>query len=321
MPTSQRRFDTAEAGGEEPGVRGLHTVAMIAAVTRVPAAAVRHWIRAGFLRPVRRSGRIGWFDYGELVIARRLARLLEAGLELREIDARLNGLHPLGAVAAAREEAGILVDGRRLSVRRGGALLGAGGQRQFAFYGDEAGERGLPSPFVPAEPWTAPFSGVRTEAGGDRAPALEGDLQAMAAELEALGEYDAAAEALRALLQAAGPCAQVSFSLAELLYRAGDRTAARERYYATIELEPDHLEARTSLGCVLAELGELDLAEAALDGVLRQQPDYADAHWHVAGILDELGRRGDAERHLRAFLALAPDSPWARSAQERLDSD
>ena len=321
MPTSQRRFDTADVVGDEPAVRGLHTVAMIAAVTRVPAAAVRHWIRAGFLRPVRRSGRIGWFDYGELVIARGLARLLGAGLELREIDARLAGLHPRGAVAAAREEAGILVDGRRLSVRRGGHLLGAGGQRQFAFYGDDPGGRGAASPCGVTEPWTAPFSGSRPPAGGGRPVALEGDLQAMAAELEALGEYDAAAEALRALLQAAGPCAQVSFSLAELLYRAGDRSAARERYYAAIELEPDHLEARTSLGCVLAELGELDLAEAALDGVLHQQPDYADAHWHLAGVLEELGRRCDAERHLRAFLALAPDSPWARSAQERLDAD
>ena len=137
----------------------------------------------------------------------------------------------------------------------------------------------------------------------------------------AWGLFYAGAVPLRALLLAAGPCAQVSFSLAELLYRAGDRTAARERYYAAIELEPDHLEARTSLGCVLAELGELDLAEAALDGVLSQQPDYADAHWHLAGVLEELGRRCDAQRHLRAFLALAPDSPWARSAQERLDLD
>jgi tetratricopeptide (TPR) repeat protein len=320
VPTSQRRFDTADVAGEEPGVRGLHTVAMIAAVTRVPVAAVRHWIRAGFLRPVRRSGRIGWFDYGELVIARRLARLMGAGLELREIDARLAGLHPLGAVAAAREDAGILVDGRRLSVRRGGQLLGAGGQRQFAFYGDDPDDQGAAFRF-PAEPWSTPFSAVRKDAVGGRGQALEGDLQAMAAELEAMGEFDAAAEALRALLQAAGPCAQVSFSLAELLYRAGDRTAARERYYAAIELEPDHLEARTSLGCVLAELGELDLAEAALDGVLSQQPDYADAHWHLAGVLEELGRRCDAQRHLRAFLALAPDSPWARSAQERLDLD
>jgi len=315
VAASQTRFEIDDASADEAGVRGLHTVAMIAAVADVPVAAVRHWIRVGFLRPARRSGRIGWFGYGELVVARRLARLLAAGLELREIDARLAALHPRGAVAAAREDAAIHVDGRRLSVRRGDDLLGAGGQRQFPFCGD-SGAADAPPRQSPREPWTAPFVPPSIGEGvGDV------DLLAMAADLEALGEYDAAAEALRAQLQADGPSAPVSFALAEVLYRAGDLTAARERFYATIELDPEHLEARTSLACVLAELGETELAEAALDGVLRQQPDYADAHWHLAGILDRSGRAADAARHLRAFVALAPDSPWARAAFDRLDAD
>jgi tetratricopeptide (TPR) repeat protein len=147
---------------------------------------------------------------------------------------------------------------------------------------------------------------------------VEAELLTLAADLDAAGEIEHATEALRALLQARGPDARVSFMLAELLYRAGDMTASRERYYAAIELDPDHLEARTGLGCVLAELGDHELAEAALDGVLMQQPDYADAHWHLAGILDSVGRWSDATRHLRTFLTLAPDSPWARTAMERL---
>jgi len=106
--------------------------------------------------------------------------------------------------------------------------------------------------------------------------------------------------------------------LAELLYRAGDLSAARERYYATIEIDADHLQARSSLGCVLAELGEHELALAALEGVLRQEPEYADAHWHVAAVLTALGREPEARHHLRTFLALAPDSPWAESAREQL---
>jgi tetratricopeptide (TPR) repeat protein len=106
--------------------------------------------------------------------------------------------------------------------------------------------------------------------------------------------------------------------LAELLYRAGDLTAARERYYMTIELDADHVRARTSLGCVLAELDERDLAFAALEGVLRQEPGYADAHWHIAGVLTSLGREDEAHRHLRRFLTLAPDSPWAAQARDRL---
>lgn len=313
MPTRQRPLEDLRHGSP-PEVRGLHTVATMAAVAEAPIAAVRHWIRRGFLRPSRRSGRIGWFDYGELVVARRLARLLQAGLGLREIDGSLAALHPRGAAAAAREAERIVVDGRRLNVIRGGELLGAGGQRQFAFYGDDLARspEAAPESAAGREPWVAPFPPA------DDAAESVADLLAMAAELDAAGEYVAAAEALRALLQAAGPAAEVSFMLAELLYRAGDLAAARERYYVAIELAPDHLEARTSLACVLAELGDTELAEAALEGVLRQEPDYADAHWHLAGIQRSAGRDADAVRHLRAFVDLAPESPWVDTARERL---
>ena len=85
-----------------------------------------------------------------------------------------------------------------------------------------------------------------------------------------------------------------------------------------IEIDAGHLRARTSLGCVLAELGDHELALAALEGVLRQEPDYADAHWHVAGILAGLGRTREARHHLATFLALAPESPWATLARERI---
>ena len=131
--------------------------------------------------------------------------------------------------------------------------------------------------------------------------------------------FSRVAEAVRAVLQAQGPTAPVMFMLAELLYRAGDLTAARERYYAAIEIDADHLQARSSLGCVLAELGEHELALAALEGVLRQEPDYADAHWHVAGVLHDIGREDESRRHLREFLELAPESPWATLAESRLE--
>jgi tetratricopeptide (TPR) repeat protein len=109
--------------------------------------------------------------------------------------------------------------------------------------------------------------------------------------------------------------------LAELLYRAGDLTAARERYDAVIEVDAEHLRARTSLACVLAELGDHELALAALEGVLRQEPDYADAHWHVAGVLREAGRPHEAHHHLTRFLELAPESPWAALARQRVDGE
>ncbi len=320
MPPTQRQLDTALDWDGPVSVRGLHTVAMMAAVLGIPVAAVRHWVRGGLLQPTHRAGRIGWFGYGELVVGRQLARLLESGFGLREIDSRLAVLHPAGAAAAARMDQRIIVDGRRLSVRQGDDLLGAGGQRQFGFY-TTALEGTAPPEAAPAAPLSLPTdkgTSPPLPVGEGDEPVSGRELLALAADLEASGDIEAATEALRALLQAEGPSAHVSFMLAELLYRSGDLTAARERYYASIEFDGDHLEARTSLGCVLSELGDHELAEAALEGVLRQQPDYADAHWHLAGVLDELGREGEATRHLRAFVALAPDSPWVRTALDRL---
>ena len=97
-----------------------------------------------------------------------------------------------------------------------------------------------------------------------------------------------------------------------------DITAARERYYAAIELDEDFVEARANLGCVLAEIGQLDLAVAAFQGALRYHEDYPDVHYHLARTLDELERSDDAQPHWRRFVALAPNSPWAEEARGRL---
>lgn len=323
VPPAECLFETGP-GGDAPGVRRLHTTAMLTDLLGVPPVAVRHWIRTGLLVPTRRSGTLDWFDFGQLVAGRSLARLLAGGLSLREIDAKLAALAP-GAVADLARAGSVVADGRRLSLRRGGRLLGAGGQMQLAFYTDGLGEGSGQVAAEPARPVVDMAAHrcveIEIDAAGEAARVTAADITEildLADDLEAAGEFIEAAEAVRAVLQAQGPTAAVVFTLAELLYRAGDLTAARERYYATIELDPDHLQARTSLGCVLAELGEHELALAALEGVLRQEPAYADAHWHVAGVLAELGRDREASHHLETFLELAPGSPWADVARSRL---
>lgn len=321
--------DPATAGGHdldaggELGIRRLHTAATIAEVLGVPPAAIRHWIRTGLLAVAQRSRSLEWFDFGQLVVGRGLARLLASGLSLREIDAKLAELARGGKAEAARSVDRVVVDGRRLSIDYDGRLLGAGGQLQFSFYTDSVG--GFRSPADEDDgPAIVELASRNNDADSPITPSpLPGgdvvdEILDLADDLEAAGDYVEAAEALRAVLQAQGPSAAVNFMLAELLYRAGDLTAARERYYAAIEFDGEHLRARASLGCVLAELGEGELALAALEGVLRQEPDYADAHWHVAGVLADLGRTVESRCHLRRFLVLAPNSPWATLARDRL---
>ena len=324
VPSSADSPGTADVPPDgESAIHHLHTAAMIADVLGVPAVAIRHWIRTGLLQVAHRSGSVEWLDFGQLVVGRRLAKLLASGLSLREIDAQLAGLAPGGTPAAVGALHRVVVDGRRLSISSGGRLLGPGGQLQLPFYAECITDAQLRTteddgPVVVAA--AERFGSDRVAAPLPRLPAgdVVDDILDLADDLEAAGEYLEAAEALRAVLQAQGPSADVNFMLAELLYRAGDLTAARERYYMTIELDADHVRARTSLGCVLAELDERDLALAAFEGVLRQEPAYADAHWHIAGVLASLGRDEEASQHLRRFLTLAPESPWADQARERL---
>lgn len=337
---------------DRAGVSRLYTVAMMAAVLRVPAAAIRHWQRCGLLEPAGRSTAVAWFEFPELVIGRHLARLLISGLSPSHVADQLARLVPGGPRAAALIADRLVVDGRRLLLRRDGRLLGASGQLQLGFVAPPSdaptNEPHIPILLRPAADWAGgqvqpqragarhaqieidpPAHGAGPEVRGPGPAATTGDdtddepttveeLLELATDLEAAGAFTEAAEALRAVLQAQGPTAQVAFMLAEVLYRAGDLTAARERYYSAVELDGDHLEARASLGCVLAELGEHELALAALEGVIRQEPGYADAHWHIAAVLRDVGREAESLASLETFVTLAPESPWATMAQERL---
>jgi tetratricopeptide (TPR) repeat protein len=156
------------------------------------------------------------------------------------------------------------------------------------------------------------------DASGAMAASLAEQWQQEALDWEDEGRLDRAADAYRALLMATGPQAETQFALADVLYRAGDLPAARERYYAALECDEEYVEARASLGCVLAELGELELAAATFEGALAFHADFADVHFHLAHVLERMDRGAEAAMHYQTFLTLAPESPWAASARDRL---
>lgn len=311
------RLGLVESG---QGVERLYTPAMLAELVRVPIAAIRQWHRSGVLVSKRNVQRLHYFDFEEVGIARKLAQLLAAGCSLSAVNrqlARLVRLMPGVARPLAQPE--VVVEGRCLYVRRGDNLADARGQLLIDF------ESAQQSPADDVEDAPATISMIWASALHKPAvippaahPYVTEDLRALAAELDGGGQAEQAIEAYRAVLFSGEATADDHFALAELLYRAGDLVAARERYYVAIEIDEDFVEARSNLGCVLAELGELALAEAAFRGALEYHPEYADAHYHLARLLDRASRTTEAACHWRMFINLAPASPWADEARERV---
>ncbi len=301
------------------GIERLYTAAMLAELVRVPVAAIRQWHRRGSLRAKREVRRLAYFDFEEVRVTRKLAQLLHAGCSLSTVNRKLEALARLMSDSARPlADPAVVVEGRRLVVRRDEGLAEPGGQLLIDF---DVAKTGAASDVGPvAIPFAAQETLRRASADRDRGshPRAAEDLRALAAELEGSGNLDQAAEVYRAILFSGEATAEDDFSLAELLYLEGDLSAARERYYVAIELDEDFVEARSNLGCVLAEQGELGLAEAAFRGALEYHPDYADAHYHLARLLDRANRAAEASPHWQLFMSLAPASPWADEARERL---
>lgn len=301
----------------EQDARQYYTPAMLADILGVSVRVVRRWHRLGLIRAARTLHRLPYFDFAEVATARRLATWVASGASPRAIERHLADL--VGVLPDIRrplDQLSILVEGRNVLLRHGEGLVEPGGQMRFDFESPTS----LAFPPEDDEPravigiWEDP---MRLTDAGDDAP--EDPILEAAFDAEDAGDIDAAIDHCRTILARDGGRADVNFQLAELLYRGGDVSAARERYSVAVELEPDMVEARASLGNVLAEAHQDELAIAAYRGALSLHEDYADVHFNLARALERTGRDDDAVVHWRRFLQLSPRSPWADEARGRLE--
>jgi len=299
----------------EQNVRRLYTPAMLADLLDVSVAVIRRWHRRGLIVPAREVRKLPYFDFQEVATARRLAQLVASGASPTVIEKKLEQLSRLVPdVERPLAQLTVIVEGKQILLRQGEGLIEPGGQLRFDFEALDQRSQETQREIIPTPPRIVSFEDEQP----DPDPTTPEEICRFAAELEDQGRLDDAVELYRAALAAARPNAEVCFQLAELLYRQCDLPAARERYYMAIELDEEFVEARANLGCVLAESGELDLAVAAFEGALLFHSDYPDVHYHLARALEELGRGDHAREHWGAFLDLAPDSPWAQEARDRL---
>ncbi len=292
---------------------GLYTSRHLGELLQIPIAWLRTWQDRGWLIPQQEIHRLAYFDFNEVTVARRLTELRRTGLVPRQIGKLLAELaRQWPEVERPLLTLPLVVEGKRLLVRRADEqLMEPRGQLRidFAAFEEEAADL--------ASPPTISLRDSLVRHAEEETPA---SLLHHADELAEAGDLPAAIEMVRAALAAGGLRPEWCFQLAELLYRQGDLTAARERYFTAIELDEDFVEARANLGCLLAELGDKELAVAAFEGALAFHPNYADVHYQLARTLDELQQVTLAQHHWERFLALSPDSPWADEALARLQS-
>jgi tetratricopeptide (TPR) repeat protein len=300
-------------------VNHLYTPAMLAGLLDLPIATIRRWHRRGLICPARMVNKLAYFDFQEVASARRIARFIAAGASPQAVESKLSRLAELyPEMQRPLSQLTVILEGQALLLRQGEGLIEPNGQMRINFDVRPAGAKEGNRETDDEVNDVIPLAGTGHPGDMDQFTTPD-EFLALAAELEDAWEIDSAIEVYRALSLAFGPTADVSFRLAELLYQQTDLAAARERYYMTIELDDTFVEARGSLGCVLVELGQLELAHSAFTGALLHHADYPDVHFHLARLLDEMDRPLEAESHWERFLELAPNSPWAVEARERLN--
>lgn len=298
----------------------LYTPAMLSQLLSISVHEIRRWERAGLIKPAKKVYRLSYFDFQEVTGARRLYELARSGVKLEDLAVGLERLRTiLPNIDRPLAQLDVLVRGRHLVYRDAAGLIEpTTGQRVFDF--------DTPPPCPDNEPHTILMHAPTDVEGPDADTSGQINRREWAASdwfqegcrLAEDNEIDAAIEAFRLALIDDPLNPSHHFNLADVLYRQGHPHAAIERFYMTVELDHNFLEAWTQLGCLLDETGQTRAAQEAFRVALDLHPDYPDAHFHLAELLERANRQDEAAEHWKSYLKFDQRGPWAEVARQRL---
>lgn len=275
----------------DDGVRRYYTLSQIVDLLNVPRPRVRAWLHAGLIQVSKKEFGVSYFDFRQVVSAKTLFELSNAGISTKRIRRSLEQLKAsVSGVDQPLEQLAFLEKNGRLLVRLEEGLIEPSGQMLLDF---EAEHRTLPVQPTSAEQWFQ-----------------------LGCQQEEEGTLAEAADAYRQALLTGGPDADVIFNLANVQYALGQKVEASERFRQAVELSPDYAEAWNNLGNVLVELQRFDDAMAAYQRAIALH--YVDAHYSLADLLDGMGRASAAREHWRACSRLDPQSARGRYARRKL---
>jgi len=295
----------------------LYTPAMLSQLLNTSVHEIRRWERAGLIKPAKKIFRLPYFDFQEVQGARRLCDLAQSGVALDELAVSLERLRTvLPDVDRPLAQLDVLVRGKHLVYRDAAGLIEpTTGQRVFDF--DPSAPPSDEPAIIPLRPM------VGDGLDEDIEPENHRDWTALDWYYEGCrfadeNEVDAAIEAFRICLIDEPSNPTYHFHLADVLYRRKKPDAAIERFYMTVELDHDFLEAWVQLGCLLDETGQTRAALEAFGVALDRHPDYPDAHFHLAELLERTKRHDEAVVHWESYLKFDQRGPWAEIARQRL---
>jgi tetratricopeptide (TPR) repeat protein len=289
MVTDDLLCELSQCGSD--GTHGIYNLAQVADLLGVPRRRLRAWFTAGLIQPASEVQGVPLFDFQQVASAKTLCTLADAGVSTAQMRYGLERLRAwMGDDGQPLDQLAILERNGRLLVRLEAGLVEPSGQMYFDF-GEEHSVIGVQP--VSAEEWFQ-----------------------LGCQHEEEGDWKVAIHAYRQALLTGGPDADTCFNLANVLYAAGRKEEASERYRQAVELHHHYAEAWNNLGVVLGDLRRNDEAETALGRAI--QLGFVDAHFNLARLLDRQGKTAEARQHWRAMLHGAPRGVWSAYVQRRL---
>ena len=272
-------------------VQKRYTLAELVDLLDLPRRRVRAWLQAGLIEPIAQEQGTAYFGFGQVVAAKTLCDLADAGVRTDRIRRGLEELRrwlpdadqPLAQLA-------VLEKNGHLLMRLEQGLVEPSGQLLFEF-GDETA-------ILQAQPRTAEQwfdEGVRFEEEGFLADAVH---------------------AYREALLIDGPDADVCFNLGNALFALGDVAEASERFRQVVEMDGQFAEAWNNLGVALGQRNRHDEAARAFRRAIELQ--FEDAHFNLADLLESQGRSAEANQHWLAYLGHNAHGRFAHYARSKL---
>jgi tetratricopeptide (TPR) repeat protein len=265
----------------------------VAQLLGLPVRRVHSYVRSGFLKPERGSGRALTFSFQDVVVLRTASELVRSRIAPSRVKRILKKLAKDLPEGRSLSGLTIVAEGSRVVVRAGGERWNPeNGQLLFNFDVAELAQGA--EPIVRRAAIEA--RNAENELDAD-------DWYEMGVHLE-IAAPDDARDAYRRALELAPGHADAHVNLGRLLHERGELAAAEEQYRAALASEPESEPAAFNLGVVLEDQGRSDEAVGMYERLLKRARGYADAHFNLARLYERSGRKIASLRHLKAYERL-----------------